>query len=63
MKKSLIVIIGAALFAAWISLCSAQSDAPYTEGTVWGITMVKTKYGMGDQIPQRTRQDLQRLAR
>jgi len=49
MKKSLIVIIGAALFAAWISLCSAQSDAPYTEGTVWGITMVKTKYGMGDQ--------------
>jgi hypothetical protein len=49
MKKSLIVIIGAALFAAWAGLCSAQSDAPYTEGTVWGITMVKTKYGMGDQ--------------
>ena len=48
MKKSLIVIIGAALFAAWISLCSAQSDAPYTEGPVWEITMVKAKYGMGD---------------
>ena len=49
MKKSLIVIIGAALFAAWISLCSAQSDAPYTEGPVWEITMVKAKYGMGDE--------------
>jgi hypothetical protein len=26
----------------------AQSDAPYTEGPVWGITMVKTKPGMND---------------
>lgn len=49
MKKSLIVIAGTALFAAWAGLCSAQSDAPYTEGTVWNVTMVKTKYGMGDQ--------------
>jgi hypothetical protein len=31
------------------SLCSAQSDAPYTEGPVWNITMVKAKYGMGDE--------------
>ncbi len=49
MKKSLIVIAGAALFTAWAGLCSAQSDAPYTEGTVWDITMVKVKPGMGDQ--------------
>jgi len=26
----------------------AQSDAPYTEGPVWGITMVKSKPGMSD---------------
>src|SRR4029077_12949023 len=26
----------------------AQSDAPYTEGPVWAITMVKTKAGMSD---------------
>src|SRR5215470_18353572 len=31
------------------SLCSAQSDAPYTEGSVWTVTMVKTKAGMGDE--------------
>ena len=31
------------------SLCSAQSDAPYTEGPVWNITMVKAKPGMGDE--------------
>ena len=49
MKKSLIVIAGAALFATCAGLCSAQSDAPYTEGTVWYITMVKTKYGMTDE--------------
>ena len=30
------------------SLCFGQSDAPYTEGTVWNITMVKTKYGLTD---------------
>src|SRR5438094_10348376 len=31
------------------SLCSAQSDAPYTEGPVWNATMVKTKAGMTDE--------------
>jgi hypothetical protein len=31
------------------SLCSAQSDAPYIEGPVWNITMVKVKPGMGDE--------------
>jgi hypothetical protein len=48
--------------AGAVSVCSAQnsasaattttsatgSTAPYTEGTVWQITMVKTKPGMGD---------------
>jgi hypothetical protein len=34
---------------AWSGLCSAQSDAPYTEGSVWQITMVKTKPGMDDE--------------
>ena len=49
MKKYLILAASAALFTAWTGLCSAQSDAPYTEGPVWQITMVKAKYGMGDQ--------------
>jgi len=31
------------------SVCSAQSDAPYTEGPVWNITMIKVKPGMGDE--------------
>jgi len=34
---------------AFSGLCRAQSGAPYTEGSVWNITMVKAKYGMGDQ--------------
>src|ERR1700730_13839326 len=55
-------IFGAAIMiAATTSICSAQnsasaavstnasqSTAPYTEGSVWQITMVKTKPGMGD---------------
>jgi len=49
MKKYLILTASAALCAAWAGLCSAQSDAPYTEGPVWNITMVKAKYGMGDE--------------
>lgn len=49
MKKYLILTASAALLAAWAGLCSAQSDAPYTEGPVWNITMVKAKYGMGDE--------------
>jgi|SRR4051812_13820789 hypothetical protein len=48
MKKYLIVAVTTALFSAWAGLCSAQSDAPYTEGPVWELTMVKAKYGMGD---------------
>src|SRR4030095_13451948 len=38
----------AALSLGIASVCSAQSDAPYTEGSVWNITMVKAKPGMGD---------------
>ena len=49
MKKPLILTIAIALFAALTGLCRAQSDAPYTEGPVWTVTMVKAKYGMGDE--------------
>ena len=48
MKKTLILAAAAASFLTWSGLASAQSDAPYTEGPVWQITMVKTKYGMSD---------------
>ena len=41
-------MIALAFFAS-ITLSRAQSDAPYTEGAVWNITMVKTKYGMTDE--------------
>ena len=49
MKKYIILTASAALFTAWSGLCSAQSDAPYTEGSVWNVTMVKTKPGLDDQ--------------
>jgi hypothetical protein len=48
MKKYLILAASAALFTTWTGICPAQSDAPYTEGSVWNITMVKTKPGMSD---------------
>ena len=61
--KKLNIVVLAALFFGLASLCSAQtspsartttstttagSTAPYTEGAVWEITMVRTKAGMGD---------------
>jgi hypothetical protein len=49
MNKSFILITAVVLSTAFAGLCSAQSDAPYTEGSVWNITMVKTKSGMGDE--------------
>src|SRR5712692_10613048 len=49
MNKSLILIASVALSTAFVGLCRAQSDVPYTEGPVWEITMVKAKYGMGDE--------------
>ena len=48
MNKSLILVTYVAVCAAFASLCQAQSDAPYTEGPVWTITMVKAKPGMTD---------------
>ena len=47
--KKLQIVALAALSLAIASLCSAQSDAPYTEGPVWTVTMVKTKTGMTDE--------------
>src|SRR5882762_780027 len=47
--KKLQAVALAALSLSIVSVCSAQSDAPYTEGPVWNITMVKAKPGMGDE--------------
>ena len=47
-SRHIILMIALAFFAS-ITLSRAQSDAPYTEGPVWEITMVKAKYGMGDE--------------
>jgi hypothetical protein len=47
--KKLQIVALAALSVGIASLCSAQSDAPYTEGPVWNITMVKAKSGMTDE--------------
>jgi hypothetical protein len=49
MKKSLTIFSCLAAIAAFSGLCHAQSDAPYTEGPVWNLTMVRAKYGMGDE--------------
>lgn len=54
--KPLHIIITVVLCIVSASLCPAQtspaapkgSDAPYTEGPVWEITMVRTKAGMSD---------------
>src|SRR5438552_2254250 len=48
MKKYLIAAAVAALTTAWAGSGWAQSDAPYTEGSVWQVTMIKTKPGMSD---------------
>jgi hypothetical protein len=49
MNKSLILIVSIAVSTAFTGLCRAQSDAPYTEGPVWTVTMVKAKAGMTDE--------------
>ena len=46
MNKFLILIVSVAVSTAFTGLCLAQSDAPYTEGPVWTVTMVKAKPGM-----------------
>ncbi len=48
MKRLTTLAACGALGLIGAGLVRAQSDAPYTEGPVWGITMVKTKPGMGD---------------
>jgi len=48
MKRFVTLAAGAALAMIGAGLVRAQSDAPYTEGPVWAITMVKTKPGMSD---------------
>src|SRR6476620_2323598 len=48
MKRLVTLAACAALAVIGAGLVRAQSDAPYTEGPVWTITMVKTKYGMTD---------------
>ncbi|PZR76781.1 MAG: hypothetical protein DLM52_05565 [Chthoniobacterales bacterium] len=48
MKKSILLLASVAISGVFAGLSSAQSEAPYTEGTVWNITMVKTKPGMSD---------------
>ena len=48
MKRFVTLAACAALAVVGAGLVRAQSDAPYTEGPVWAITMVKTKPGMGD---------------
>jgi len=48
MNRLLISILSLTIAVAFTGLCRAQSDAPYTEGPVWTITLVKTKYGMTD---------------
>jgi hypothetical protein len=47
--KKLHIVALAALVLGIAGVCYAQSDAPYTEGPVWNITMVKAKPGMGDE--------------
>src|SRR5947207_12094431 len=48
MKKLLILTCSVVVSVCFSEIVRAQSDAPYTEGPVWDITMVKTKYGMTD---------------
>ena len=46
-KVQIVALVALSLGIA--GLCCAQSDAPYTEGPVWTVTMVKTKAGMSDE--------------
>ena len=48
MKRLVTLAACGALVVIGAGLVRAQSDAPYTEGPIWAITMVKTKPGMSD---------------
>jgi hypothetical protein len=56
--KKLQVTMTAAFSLGVASLCFGQSDAPYTEGPVWTITMVNTKPGMTDDYLKNLAQNL-----
>ena len=45
--RTLLLSIAVGLVAALAGPAMAQ-DKPWTEGTVWNVTLVKTKAGMGD---------------
>ena len=47
--KTIQIVALTALSLGIASPCLAQSNAPYTEGPVWTVTMVKTKAGMSDE--------------
>jgi hypothetical protein len=47
--KKLQIVTLAVVSLGITTLCSAQSDAPYTEGPVWTVSMIKTKAGMTDE--------------
>ena len=49
MKKYLTLAVSAVFLITLSAISFAQSDAPYTEGTVWNLTMVKAKFGMTDE--------------
>lgn len=49
MKRFVVTLAACgALAVMGAGLVRAQSDAPYAEGPVWDVTMVKTKAGMTD---------------
>jgi hypothetical protein len=48
MKRFVTLAACGALVVMGAGLVRAQSDAPYTEGPVWTVTLVKTKPGMSD---------------
>jgi hypothetical protein len=48
MKRFVTLAACGALLVMGVGLVRAQSDAPYAEGPIWAITMVKTKPGMSD---------------
>jgi len=47
MKTRIFAII--ALTCGLSGLCFAQSSAPYNEGPVWALSMIKTKTGLADE--------------
>ena len=47
MKKGILAII--ALTCGLSGLCFGQSSAPYNEGPVWALSMIKTKTGLSDE--------------